>query len=61
MIIVHATKSFMAIRPENLPPGWWIVDRRNDKFFDGPYRSKKAAMERYGRLPASLKDSTPFG
>jgi hypothetical protein len=60
MKIINADKGFMAKRPESLPPGWWIVDLESNSFFDGPYRSRKAALERYKRLPASLRNPSPL-
>ena len=54
MIIVFADEAFMAQRPERLPPGWWIVDEEDDRFFDGPYDSQGAALER-------LREISPFG
>ena len=62
LIIVHADKAFMALRREkNLPLGWWIVDVESNSFFDGPYRTKKAALERYERLPFRLRETPAFG
>ena len=61
MIIIHADKALMASRPENQPPGWGIVDTNSDTFFDGPYSTKKAALERYDRLPGRLREVSPFG
>jgi hypothetical protein len=57
MKIFDADAEFMAQRREHLPPGWWIVDVANDFFFDGPYATKEAAVQRYNRLPSVLRNA----
>jgi hypothetical protein len=58
--IIQTDKAFMAQRPENLPAGWWIVDIESNSFFDGPYPSKEAALERYQRMAPRLRNPSPF-
>jgi hypothetical protein len=60
MKIIDADKDFMDRRPDGKQPGCWIVDIESDSFFDGPYRSKEAALERYQRLPETLRNPSPF-
>jgi len=54
MKVIRTDEDFMSRRRERLPPGWWIVDLSSNSFFDGPYVSKEAALERYNRLPTAV-------
>jgi hypothetical protein len=60
MKIVYCDESFMAKRPEHLPPSWWIVDIENNYFWDGPYPNKDTALERYRWAAPHLQNSEPF-
>ncbi len=54
-------RKFMDSRKERLPPGWWIVEAKTDRYGDGPFSTPSDALERYNRLPGRLRQMRPFG
>jgi hypothetical protein len=60
MKILYCDQAFMAKRPERLPPGWWIVDIKNNYFWDGPYPDEDMALQHYRRAAPHLQNSSPF-